>query len=99
MDNYSILIVAFVKILLRASSSCFIMCGTAVVHISVLLQFIVEVSKILEFPQGCQQYNGPHDLECYQSIWKLQGCTDAGESYPDNSEIVRLAGYYQLNLR
>ena len=51
-----------------------------------------------EFPTGCTDYTGPHELECYQTAWKKQGCTDNGGLYPIDQDRIQSAGYFGLNL-
>ena len=53
----------------------------------------------LEFPLGCSQYEGPHRIECYITIWNDVGCNSYGWSFPNNLTRKELASYKNLNIR
>ena len=45
-----------------------------------------EVFNFIEFPEGCETFNGPNPLECYDSLWLEVGCLKDGFAYPHNRE-------------
>ena len=38
----------------------------------------------VEFPLGCKTYRGPHDCECFRTMWKNVGCLETGWGFANN---------------
>ena len=57
------------------------------------------VTHILEFPKGCEFYNGPHSKDCLVSVWEKIGCLQSGRGNPKNLARRLIADYTSLNLR
>ena len=53
----------------------------------------------LEFFPECLQYNGPHDLDCLESIWNMTECIKTGAYYPSKLTAEVLSNYAHQNIR
>ena len=51
------------------------------------------------FPSGCTNFEGPHSLQCLQSVWVNVGCFEEGIGYPKSLESLEINGYDRLNLK
>jgi len=47
-----------------------------------LMLFIMVCNFNSDFPKGCEVFEGPHSVECYESIWQDSGCLEEGYDYP-----------------
>ena len=48
------------------------------------------------FTDGCQRFDGPNPLVCYQMLWTNAGCDELGHQYPGNQSFAMVNG---LNLK
>ena len=54
---------------------------------------------VSEFLEGCDSYNGPNNIECYQNIWKTFPCLEVGQGYIINVSHPDVELYDTMNLR
>ena len=54
---------------------------------------------VLEFPFGCELYEGPHEMQCLITSWKSAGCLREGSDFPESLTFKELARLRLLNLR
>jgi len=38
--------------------------------------------RILDFPEGCTSFRGPHKVECLNYLWTSAGCAEEGKHFP-----------------
>ena len=50
------------------------------------LKFARIIDVISSLPHGCTDANGPHSIECLNSVWKLVGCFEEGKEYPGQTK-------------
>ena len=56
-------------------------------------------NMFVDFPFGCQNFKGPHPLQCYRSIWKKIGCIEEGLQFPYLLDILMGKEYYYWNIK
>ena len=54
---------------------------------------------VLAFPEGCKSYKGPHNEDCYRTIWLEVGCLKEGYGYPSRLTLSAATKLKDLNLR
>ncbi|XP_077971339.1 uncharacterized protein LOC120346538 [Styela clava] len=53
----------------------------------------------LVFPTHCMNYNGPHSIECLETIWLSAKCLEEGNDSPEKRDEIEFTRLNGLNLR
>lgn len=64
-----------------------------------ILYFSVFFSIILEYPNKCTKYYGPHSMGCLETLWNYAHCVSQGAAYPGKISSSELARHDSMNLR
>lgn len=48
-----------------------------------MLNQIYDGMCFLVYPKGCENYYGPHSIECLKTMWNSSRCLSKGTEYPD----------------
>nr|XP_039272236.1 uncharacterized protein LOC120346535 [Styela clava] len=51
------------------------------------------------YPTDCNNYYGPHSVECLETIWLSAKCLEEGSKYPEKRDEAGLVRLDELNLR
>lgn len=53
----------------------------------------------VEYPEDCDNYYGPHSMECLKTMWNESKCVVEGYQYPQNLSTEELQTLDILNIR
>ena len=53
---------------------------------------------VLDFPKGCDAFDPPHTLQCYESLWKESDCALNGIARPSKMTDKELRTLRRLDL-
>jgi len=56
----------------------------------------IKIKIVLDYPDRCMSFKGPHIISCYHTIWIEAGCIIDGFDYQNNFD---LANFRELNLQ
>ena len=54
---------------------------------------------VIGFPSGCVYYEGPHPLECMDSVWQMVGCIDVGSKRPQDLPSFEFLALSRMTLK
>ena len=61
--------------------------------------FIWWCCPVLEFPLGCEAFEGSHSVDCLSAMWLESGCLPQGSGFPENFDFEENDTLLNLNLR
>jgi len=63
------------------------------------VKFSIIQDAITPLPEDCIDTQGPHSKECLSSLWKLIGCVEEGQGYPEKMTDATFKVLSSLSLR